>query len=80
MRSQRSRIPIPEEGRTVAAPYEGGAATLTATFFRFLPLFLNSMPFFFQEWLQTLWKPVLQHFPRFWKCKAVPIPEEYAKL
>ena len=46
MRNQRSRIPIPEEGRTVAAPYEGGAATLTATFFRFWPLFLAEIAYF----------------------------------
>ena len=30
----------------VAAPYEGGAATLTATFFRFWPLFLAEMAHF----------------------------------
>ena len=41
-------IPIPEEGGTVAAPYEGGAAILTATFFPILdPFFLQDPDSFF---------------------------------
>ena len=45
VRNQRSRIPIPEEGRTVAAPYEGGAVTSFLLLSDFGPFFSTACLF-----------------------------------